>query len=578
MAIINYYEKYGFSQTDELEKIQWVINQKITDEENDSFGEGHSDKMFILQLAQEAFASAESRAKYDQDLADSQKKSDPDGERKAALEKWYKDAEAYYDTQQYDLAKTAIDRALQFATPETINSAFYDKAACIYFMLKLYTQALDFENQSIVLSPEDANGYYLKSYFLHAYIFEKNLGNEKMQDIWQQLKANCELTVSKVIAQEKGYNQASKCYEFLAEMNYVYASKSQFPITGNNNPLAEEYALKALAIINAPRPDVCPIAKKILDDISARRAKVAELEQANVNLRAKLKKDNDDLDRQVSNLRKAVSSQKSSINNATAYGSTSFGGEVWVGIIALIIGFICLVSGAGGAGIVFLIIGIAVFAIKGSMNTKNANIRNTLDSIRENEAKISNKSSQINSNKSNTDSQIRNNDNIINQQKAGLAPQPDVNIYGSAESAEFEIGYITYMFENGLPYPDKQEGVLYAPVILTAAKTISDIQEILPLLETLATQKKELLIVAEDIEGEALATLYLNNIRGTFNSIPVKSTDKSTIQEIAALTGAQVVTGDLKATTIDQLGRARLVTVSAEKLKIVTWAASPQGS
>jgi tetratricopeptide (TPR) repeat protein len=409
MAIINYYEKYGISPNDELEKIQWVIDQKIIDEENDSFGEGHSDRMFILQLAKEAFATAVSKAKYDQDLADSMKKSDPDGERKASLDKWYADAKNYYSNEQYDLAKTAIDRAMQYATPQTVDSTFYDTVANIYSTLKLFSQALDFHNQSIVLSPDYANGYYLKSITLYNYMFEKNLGSDRMQDIWQQLKTNCELTINKVVAQGHGYNQASKCYEFLAEMHYVYASTgeyggsgSHFPITGNNNALAEEYALKALQIINAPSSDACPTAKRILDDISARRRQVAELERAN-----------SEFERQNAELRNTISSQKSSINNATGYGSTKFGGEAGFGAVAGIVGFIVLVAGGGTFGVVCLIAAIATFAIKGGIIARNIKIRDTLRYIHECETRINE-----NTNK------IRQNDSVISRQREGLAPQP----------------------------------------------------------------------------------------------------------------------------------------------------------
>lgn len=597
MAIINYYEKYGFSQTDELEKIQWVINQKITDEENDSFGEGHSDRIFILQLAKETFATAQSKAKYDQDLADSMKRSDPAGERKASLEKWHSDSKNYYANRQYDLAKTAIDRAMQYATPETVDSAFYDTAANVYSVLKLFSQALDLHNQSIVLSPDNANGYFLKSVTLYYYMFEKNLGNDRMQDIWQQLKATCNLTISKVIAQGHGYNQASKCYEFLAEMHYVYASTgvgtgdgggiilpvyesaddgggAHFPTIGNDNALAEGYALKALSIMNA-LPNDCPTAKKILDDISARRAKVAELEQVNANLRSKLKQDNDELERQNTNLHKNSYSQKNSIDNATTYGSTDFGGAAGFGAIAGIVGLIALIAGAVGFGVLCIFVAIATFAIKGGIVAKNKNIRDVLASINENQQKINNNTYQMNNNKTAAEKQIRQNDNVIAQQNAGLAPESSVKIPSKAipKGTEFRMGYIVKISDEGQPYPDKKEEDLYAPVVLVTSKVISDILEIRHLLEAAIQRGKDILIVAENVTGEALAALYVNKLRGTFNSMPVKAVDKSDIQKIAALTGGQVILSDLKATTIEYLGRARMVTVSADKIVIVPWAA-----
>jgi hypothetical protein len=423
VAIINYYEKYGFSQTDELEKIQWVINQKITDEENDSFGEGHSDKLFILQLAKEAFETANSKAKYDQDLADSLKKRDPDGERKASLDKWYGDAQNYFSTNQFDLAKTAIDRAMQYSTPETVDSDFYDTAASIYASLKLFSQALELENQSIVISPEEPKGYYLKCRFLYSYIFERNLGNDKMQDIYNQLRNNCELAIKKVIAQKRDYQIASQCYEIMAEINYVYVNRIQFPITGNNNTLAEEYALKSIAILNGEEYD-CTVAKKILDDIAARRNKIAELEEENSRLRTKLKKDSNELENQLKDLKDTDLYLKDSINNATTFGDTEFGGVVWVGIIAGIVAIIAFALGGAGFGAFCTFISVCVFGIRGAIVSKNKNIRDTLTAIYKNNGEISNKNSELERVKRDINAKIDQNNGIISKQSAGLAKEP----------------------------------------------------------------------------------------------------------------------------------------------------------
>ena len=426
MAIINYYEKYGISQTDDLDKIQWVINQKITDEENDSFGEGHSDKMFILQLAKEAFTTAESKLKYDQDLADSMKKSDPDGERKASFDKWYADAKAYFNNGQYDLSKTAIDRAIQFTTPATITSSFYETAGDIYDQLNLWSQALDFRNQSILLSPDDPRGYYLKCVTIYYSIYEKNINDDKKQDIWRQLKANYELVINKVTEQKGDYGLASRCYDSLALIHYVYSDKTQkYLVTGNNNALAEEYAMRAIDI--APSDYKVIFAQGILDDIANRRAKVIELEQENENLRSKLKKDNDELARRNSDLRGRVSTAKSNINHATSFGDTSIGMVAWVvGIIAAVISFICFGARGTGAGIVFLIIAILVVGTKGVFAAKNKNISETLDYIKKSESQISSNENQININKSNTEGKISNNERMIVTQRAGLAPEPIV--------------------------------------------------------------------------------------------------------------------------------------------------------
>jgi len=140
---------------------------------------------------------------------------------------------------------------------------------------------------------------------------------------------------------------------------------------------------------------------------------------------------------------------------------------------------------------------------------------------------------------------------------------------------QFDRGYITpYMVTD----TDKMEAVIDDAYILITDKKIANIQEILPLLEQIVQQGKKLLIVAEDIEGEALSTLIVNKLRGTFTCVGVKAPGfgdrrKAMLEDIAILTGGTVITEelglDLKETTIDQLGRARQVKVQKENTIIV---------
>ena len=143
------------------------------------------------------------------------------------------------------------------------------------------------------------------------------------------------------------------------------------------------------------------------------------------------------------------------------------------------------------------------------------------------------------------------------------------------EGMQFDRGYISAYMATDM---DKMEAVLDDPYILITDKKISNIQEILPLLEQIVQSGARLLIIAEDVEGEALTTLILNKLRGTFNVVAVKAPGygdrrKEMLQDIAILTGGQVISEEvgleLKDTTIDQLGRAKSVKVQKENTVIV---------
>ena len=143
------------------------------------------------------------------------------------------------------------------------------------------------------------------------------------------------------------------------------------------------------------------------------------------------------------------------------------------------------------------------------------------------------------------------------------------------EGMQFDKGYISpYLVTD----TEKMETVMENPYILITDKKISNIQEILPLLEELMRQSGKLLIIADDIEGEALSTLILNKLRGVLNVVAVKApsfgdTRKDILQDIAILTGGKVITGDLgldlKDVTVDDLGRAKQIKVQKDNTIIV---------
>ena len=150
------------------------------------------------------------------------------------------------------------------------------------------------------------------------------------------------------------------------------------------------------------------------------------------------------------------------------------------------------------------------------------------------------------------------------------------------EGMQFDRGYISaYMCTD----MDKMEANLDDPYILITDKKLSNIQEILPILEQIVQSGSRLLIIAEDVEGEALTTLIVNKLRGTFNVVAVKAPGygdrrKEMLKDIAILTGGQVISDelglDLKEVTMDQLGRAKSVKVQKENTIIVDGAGKPK--
>ena len=170
------------------------------------------------------------------------------------------------------------------------------------------------------------------------------------------------------------------------------------------------------------------------------------------------------------------------------------------------------------------------------------------------------------------------NDGVITiEESKGIETELDV-----VEGMQFDRGYLSqYMVTDN----DKMIATLDNPFILITDKKVSNIQEIIPLLEQIVQQGRALLIIADDVDGEALPTLVLNKLRGTFNVVAVKAPGfgdrrKAMLEDIAVLTGAQVITEDLglelKDATLAQLGTAGKVVVSKDSTTIVEGAASKE--
>ncbi|XRD24783.1 chaperonin GroEL [Lysinibacillus fusiformis] len=163
------------------------------------------------------------------------------------------------------------------------------------------------------------------------------------------------------------------------------------------------------------------------------------------------------------------------------------------------------------------------------------------------------------------------NDGVITiEESKGFTTELDV-----VEGMQFDRGYASHYMVTDT---DKMEAVLDNPYILITDKKITNIQEVLPLLEQVVQQGRPLLMIAEDVEGEALATLVVNKLRGTFNAVAVKAPGfgdrrKAMLEDIAILTGGQVITEelglDLKSADISSLGRAAKVVVTKDNTTIV---------
>ena len=163
------------------------------------------------------------------------------------------------------------------------------------------------------------------------------------------------------------------------------------------------------------------------------------------------------------------------------------------------------------------------------------------------------------------------NDGVITiEESKGFTTELDV-----VEGMQFDRGYLSHYMVTDT---DKMEAVLDNPYILITDKKISNIQEVLPVLEQVVQQGRPLLMIAEDVEGEALATLVVNKLRGTFHAVAVKAPGfgdrrKAMLEDIAILTGGQVITQDLgldlKTADITSLGRAVKVVVSKDNTTIV---------
>lgn len=221
----------------------------------------------LIIEARRVFATDDFRSNYDRELANSNKEPvtpDPNAERNKQFEKWCSDALSYFDSGQYDLAKTATDRALSYYDISTDDDAFYSFVANVYRMNRIYTTALDYINKAIVIKPQNAMHYILKAgiYRDQASSIQGYNGYGEVQRLIQNARDVLNRAVN-IAHKNNDRTSESAGYGLLAFYHYFVPSPDRAK--------AEEYAKKSVDL-----GDVWGDASKVLDDIRKKRQQEAE--------------------------------------------------------------------------------------------------------------------------------------------------------------------------------------------------------------------------------------------------------------------------------------------------------------
>lgn len=264
--MVDYYEELKLGKTLSLQEINKEISllESTWTQRQINVPEKATKMLALVIDARVAFKTDSSRAEYDRALEDSKREplaSDTDSERAKSFEKWYSDAKGYVGSQN-DLAKVAIDKALQYATSETIDQGFYRLAALIYSFSGNHIQALDFANQAIVIAPEDHISYGTKGDVLENYINKISAHNSETNDLNEQMVSTFKIAVEK--AKTNGDN--NEVGRSLEKLDRIYYYNNYFIRNGNNVPVAEAYAQEATNFGWGDR-----YAKDVLHDIESKR-------------------------------------------------------------------------------------------------------------------------------------------------------------------------------------------------------------------------------------------------------------------------------------------------------------------
>lgn len=265
----NYYEKLNLDASSNVSEInKTLIQLESTWKRREINNPEKATAMLALIIeARKVFATDTSRRSYDLELAKSKEKpieTDPNADRKQQFEKWRADALSYFDNGQYDLAKTAIDRALSYYDASTDNDAFFSLVADVYRMNRSYPTALDYINKAIVINPQYAMHYILKAgiYRDQASSVRGYNNYGEVNRLIQSARESLNQAVN-IAHRNNDRTSESAAYGLLASYHYFVHSPDR--------KKAEEYARKSVDL-----GDVWGNARKVLDDINKKRQQEAQ--------------------------------------------------------------------------------------------------------------------------------------------------------------------------------------------------------------------------------------------------------------------------------------------------------------
>ena len=304
--MVDFYAELHLNQQDSIAELNQTLTQlESTWKRREITNPEKATTMLALIIqARRAFASESSRREYDRELAKSKEKPverDPNAEREQQFKKWFDDARSYYDGKQYDLAKTAVEKALSYYDQASDNDAFLRLVAHVYRDNQNYSAALDYINKAIIISPEDAWHYIDKAFILHQQSISERTFNNHTKAQVLQVACNILNQATTLAHRRNDKNAESVAYGYLAYYHYY--------VPAPDRDKAEEYANKSIAL-----GDFLGDASKVLKDIKQKRqqeAKAAEEQRRQQEQRAQAEQERKERKAREENERKRRTQRRS---------------------------------------------------------------------------------------------------------------------------------------------------------------------------------------------------------------------------------------------------------------------------